>query len=700
MLGPCAGRRTIDSIPNILLVSAAVGLVLTGPARAAPVLLDVVAENGQAAPGAGGTFELLNQFNVPVFGAPQINAQGLIGFETNIRTPDFFTGFGGVWTAAPSAAPSLRFAQGEVGVQGASLPAGTTFFTGPVSADGFNRTRNLNNAGQIQIPGRVQFDESPIRSETAIFTSQADGSISLRNQLANQFPADFIAASDNNKVIGRGNLPLANGTGVETALSLYEIRPDSSPHRIATLGQDAPGIAGDVDFAGLFGFNRFGDVVQTNNGLLAFQQGLTGEGVVAFENDTALFADLGSGLTPIARAGDAAPVLSGAGAFASFFSSGSAVGEAPSLNSDGTFAFRATNNDADGARDGIWVGTGTADLDRIVRTGETVSTANGDVNFLRFERPQVNAGGDIFFSALTGDDFSDFESTIWSFNGNEFVRLVQSGQAAPGTNGVFETIPDEFIVNANGQVAFLGVLRLDAANGITPDNNTGLWAFDQDGNLSLIVREGTALLDQDGMSLGQVHEIFFNNGDDQSFTRIFEGGGSNNDDGRPSGLSDNGQISFGVTLDPDASGTPTNAKIVRALFQGQQPVAGFIFNGACGNGNWHATCADSNWEDENGAPTGRPPGDENGTEFATIPNAAVVIDSREVDVRALVAGGSLAVSQQLRLRENSEIENLTLDAKLIIDQTLDLVGKNNLWQGGEITGDAANVAAGQYRVGL
>ena len=103
----------------------------------------------------------------------------------------------------------------------------------------------------------------------------------------------------------------------------------------------------------------------------------------------------------------------------------------------------------------------------------------------------------------------------------------------PGSSSVFSRL----VLNARGQLAFTAQL----GGNVTKKNNYGLWATQTDGhNLRLIARTGDTI---------QV-------GDDdvRTIKHISFAGPSGNEDARPSGMNDEGQIAFAVAFTDDSFG--------------------------------------------------------------------------------------------------------------------------------------------------
>jgi hypothetical protein len=206
----------------------------------------------------------------------------------------------------------------------------------------------------------------------------------------------------------------------------------------------------------------------------------------------------------------------------------------PVINSAGHVAFSGSISEST-AR-GIWSNrTGTLDL--VVRNGEAAPGTLNGVLFGSVAVPVLNDANHLtFLGVLTGDGITTSNDTgIWSDRSGTMQLIAREGDVAPGAPsdvvfGQFDA--NSYVLNANGQIAFLG--RLTGAN-VTTANDVGIWATDSTGELQLIAREG----DQFEVGSGDVRtirELMF-------FT------GTGNADSRPSGFNDLGQLAFWASFD-------------------------------------------------------------------------------------------------------------------------------------------------------
>lgn len=246
------------------------------------------------------------------------------------------------------------------------------------------------------------------------------------------------------------------------------------------------------------------------------------------------------------------------------------LGARPGINDDGEAAYQAGYEDRMGDEDsglfkqqpqqsGIVVAEGT------VAPGLPDLGSDGTPDFL-FEdfavnasrSPVINSRGTVaFVNSASTPDGSRRRIGLWADTGAGFpVTLVASEeQQAPGLppGTVFTRITPggTWALNAKDQIAF-------TANFETPggDEGRGLWLWD-DGELSLVTQ---FLFDEPDPGDPVQRETFsLPNGETLAMDFFFFAGGgettigTGNDDGRPSGLSDDGEIVFLAFEDDDTA---------------------------------------------------------------------------------------------------------------------------------------------------
>jgi len=280
----------------------------------------------------------------------------------------------------------------------------------------------------------------------------------------------------------------------------------------------------------------------------------------------------------------------------------------PVINGLGQVAFRGvTSEPGFGARPSLWSeGAGTGTLTRVAQGGAT--NAQGDVEFVGFGNPVMNTAGQNAFTTILPNRPLDQNSAIFLQQPQQAGIVANENTAAPGVAGVFADFvpnPGNLVVNQAGHIAFNSVARRDgmsSVNGIWARRGpsmeavavTGQPAPDTDGLTFLIPSNSlpvmnafsdiafyAQLTDESGTGVGDgiwaehngVLQRVIGSGDtvqlpDGSSLTIGTGdidfiGGSGNEDGRPSGFADNGQIVLRVSR----IGMPTPAYLKATLFE-------------------------------------------------------------------------------------------------------------------------------------
>lgn len=268
-----------------------------------------------------------------------------------------------------------------------------------------------------------------------------------------------------------------------------------------------PGLDPNVAYAGFFG-PQLGD----NNSLTVRAQILVNG--VATQEEVVLHGPADR-LIPIVAPGLPAPGTSAQ------FKSGVTL-QSPSTNSDGDVVFVSWlqgDNVTDDNKFAVFHAQ-DGDVQLIVRSGDNVPgsatrfsafgtvgaykiLANGEIGmFTSAGAALVDPSGElqILRSDATGPPAIGLAShlaiptgtAIWAGALGELHEIAKKGNPAPGTDNVFNTLsPDLFgdmiAVNPLGQVAFLARVT---GNGVTVQNERGLWATMLDGSLQKIARQG------------------------------------------------------------------------------------------------------------------------------------------------------------------------------------------------------------------
>ncbi len=603
--------------------------------------IEAVALAGGVAPGTDFVFDSFT----PAF----VNASGMIVFEgsRDRATPG---NFAGIWTSV-GGATTLVALNSDDAVGFPEDIDGDLPFLG-----GFGPS-TINGQGDVAFTALPHGGGGP----AALYHARARDQLTL---IAGGPTEVSLDSSARHKLDGNGNVVFF---GFDS-LTIYRGASSAALSVIAAVGQQAPDIPGDVKF------ESFSDFVVSSSAGVAFQARLQGTDVGT--NDQAIFKETGGVLGLVVREGDPIPDDPNGRNFEALITGLDGL-EPPGINNLGEVVFKAfTPSDPDDQTNtSIWKASASGRLSLIVNAGVVTPTATGNVTFVGFGDPLINTAGNIVFQTVD----SNSKAGIWKRSTSvldELEPLIESGNAAPGTDAVFSDfarfVGDEMALNKDGHIAFVGYLDFDSP-GVTEENRRGLWAQDPDGKIVLIVREDTTLQTADGVA---------------KTVRLFEFvGGSGNADGRPSGFSDNGDVVFQAIFTDDAHLAPSRG-VFRASFEGPpEEGTGFFWGGDAGDSNWHTVNGEeTNWNDSQGN-TVDPPG-EAGTESVEITLADVVIDARAVSIFDLTVDNtvvtSLTVRKPLTLAFESQINGLNVFGDLTTNGKLTLAGATE-WHSGTIS---------------
>jgi hypothetical protein len=240
--------------------------------------------------------------------------------------------------------------------------------------------------------------------------------------------------------------------------------------QIARKGQLAP------DLNGRYGF--FNSVALNDAGEALFWAFLsdTGSGL----NDAGIFRGDGTGITQLAREGQAAPGGSGTFTGLSFD---------PAFNNAGQAAFvgdvRLDTNPTIPIG-GVFQTIGS-NLISVVRRGD--AGPNGSGHFTGASSPVLNNAGQVAFYGGVDNvpgPFPNAYSGIFRRDAAAVAQIARTGQPAPDSNGAFFIFGEQLLLNESGQVAFLA--RLTGTQGGFSDDH-GIFRSDG-GQLKQIARAG------------------------------------------------------------------------------------------------------------------------------------------------------------------------------------------------------------------
>ncbi len=312
---------------------------------------------------------------------------------------------------------------------------GQTLFVGALTGAGVNSTNNwgvwLNASGSLELVARAG-DQAP---------GVPSGMIYGTNTAAAPIPVFATALNDIGQMALWANV---SGIGVVDNQS-YGIWSGHSENLtlVALTGNSAPGTLSGAKFEILSGpvaFNNLGQVVLGAN--------LVGNGVNS-SNIEGLWSNRSGNLELVARRGSQA---AGTPIGVNYVFSTPSY---PVLNDAGRIAFRSflAGSGVNSTNElGIW-SDGSGELTLVARTGsEAPGTADG-VNFFDLHFPSLNSAGQTAFRAnLIGDgvDFTN-DRGIWATDKNGALQLVvRTGNQLEVAAGDIRTLSDLDFVTATG----------------------------------------------------------------------------------------------------------------------------------------------------------------------------------------------------------------------------------------------------------
>ena len=320
----------------------------------------------------------------------------------------------------------------------------------------------------------------------------------------------------------------------------------------AAASAGGPALSNDVQVA--FSAQSFeapfgADAVVNAAGATLFRGFVEGAGVDEANSMGLWSYGASAGLQLLVRAGDKVPDASGH-RFVSFPG-------IPTINSAGDTAFLAfTSGGRQGDRGaaigvaedmslGVFVRIAAGDVSRVLALGDAAPGIGGDVHLIDLFDPIMNGSrGIAVLAAVWGVGVGAFNETgLWSnaMSSDGGLRLVaRQGDAAPGgDSGFVFGVFLEPSLNARGQTAFMASGYKRPGDSIV-DSAFGIWGQDRNGVLRQVVRVG--------------QEIELASNDVKTIAALSFTSETGNEDGKPRGLNDSGQLVFRATFVDGSSG--------------------------------------------------------------------------------------------------------------------------------------------------
>jgi len=471
-------------------------------------------------------------------GAPIINSTGQIAFESSL------TGLGvdstnnsGIWSEG----------SGSLGLIARTGDAAPDTAPGTVYSSLANL--DFNDAGQTAFGGSLVGTGVDASNNAGIW-SEGFGSLSLIARAGDPAPGTTPGVVYRSDFFGR---PLLNSAG-QIAFTGTLSGPGvvvSNSSGIWSEGSDALGIvarSGDaaVGTAPGVAYSGFNSAINAfnNAGQIAFKGFLVGTDVHSL-NNTGIWLGVSSSLSLVARGGDAPPGADPGFIYRAFYP--------PVINDAGQTAFVGSTAPTGS---GIW-SESSGSLSLVAKKGDAApGTVPGVVfgNFFsvfpKFDnvgQPVLNnAGQAAFVGSLSGPgvDFTN-NTGIWSEGFGSLSLIAREGDAALETDPgvVYTEFRHNPVLNDAGQIAFIGFL---AGTGVDGTNDSGIWATDTNGLLTLIVRAGDLFDVNDDPLIDDFRTI--------SFFDMATGTDTLDTQETGTGFNDAGQLAFAINFTDGSSG--------------------------------------------------------------------------------------------------------------------------------------------------
>jgi hypothetical protein len=505
------------------------GAVAASPSAQAAFSAIRVAISGQVAPGAGsGTFSTFS--NV----APTINDYGEVAFLGKLNTGSGVTSStdSGIWVDRVTGGLELVAREGSV----AGTGAGSAVFA---QFDTFYSNPQIDQQGNLAFIGSLLIGTGSVTAsnDTAAWRADAGGSLRVvarENAAIPELPSSYKFSSMLvNLAMSNGRLVFKNSIAGTTfdnvayhddgAGTLAIFRGDG----FTTTGYSPGYVIEDLD-----------PPLVTYDHIQAYTSFLnSAPGGVSNSTNTALFlhTDTGGDLL-LVREGSTAPgsAAAGSGVYSSL------ANLRFSLSRNLNVGFQAYVDEQRGGVTGSYdmsvVGPDANGLPTVIaREGSSAPGVSG-ATFTGFN--SVVLVNDDAVTLFQGDT-SNSKSGLWlahpSFSSP--IVLALSGSTAPGAGSAKFSDFTGFALNNNSLVLFAATLT---GTGVTTSNDTGVWALTDDGQVHLILREGSAL------TVGP--------GDSRTLSAFDFFTGSNNGDGGPSSFSDTDLFVFRAAFTDGSAG--------------------------------------------------------------------------------------------------------------------------------------------------
>ncbi|MAE60152.1 MAG: hypothetical protein CMJ49_02220 [Planctomycetaceae bacterium] len=474
---------------------------LAGLTSVADAAVDIIAQEGDAAPDGNGTFSAFTS------NSAVLNDAGQVGFE------GFFIGTSGGSLDNGGIFRGDGVTLTQIARKAAAPPGGNGTFSG------FDNPA-INDAGQLAFEGFLTGTSGGSLDDGGIYRGSGGSLIQIAREGAAPPEGNGTFSSsafytpifnDLGQIAFRANLTGTSGGSLDDH-GVY-VYTSGVLTRIARDGDPAH------DGDGVFGLSGIQSNPAINNlGQVTFAADYSGNSGGTGEDGIVLRGTNSSDLIEIAREGDSTP--GGNGTLGGSFTG-------TGINDFGRVTFRSSliQGSSGGTLDddGVFTSTGGT-LTEILREGEPTPDGNGVFSSITASVFPINNSNRVGIRNSLRDTIggSSDNSGYFSSSGGSITQIAREGQSAPDGNGVFGHISSNMALNNLNHVAF--VEDLTGTSGGAADN---LGVFISDGvEIVRVVREGQALAGSTVSSVGFAAGV----------------------DEERSGLNDFGQVAFYASL--------------------------------------------------------------------------------------------------------------------------------------------------------
>ncbi len=257
-------------------------------------------------------------------------------------------------------------------------------------------------------------------------------------------------------------------------------------------------------------FSSISDIQMNDTGTVVINGRLKFTGSVDATNYKGIWIGKPGNVELLARMGDQAPGEASGNNFNSFI--------LRDVNIHNQVAFRSTLSSTG---EGCILFGGKDNLQLIAKANQEPPGITG-AKFNSLEEIRINDKGDVAFHArlaIEGDVTQDNNGGIWLGTPGNFDLVVRKGDNVPGKTGVKFGSLDNLLMNEKGNLVFTAILT---GTNINDNNNSAVFLY-KENTLTMMVQKGDDALSSNGVVLGSITNLYFNNNDDIAFSATVTG---------------------------------------------------------------------------------------------------------------------------------------------------------------------------------